>query len=428
MNQRDEAKELRASLKRSEHIQDELDQRIYHLKTLYDVSKDIFGTVDFEIIVKNFLLMTMGNFGVVQGFVLTLDRPSEEISHFVCMGFHETEPASLKNRARQLLLEGNVAGPAENAAIVANSDFSSPNVVCALSFAVESDCSGLLWLGSKLTGEPYSEDDKELLRTLANNFVVALKNAKSFEDIKRLNKDLQEKNVELEKTLKALQAAMRKIEILESIKSNLCKFVPTTVTRLIEESPTASLPESKERDVSVLFLDIQGYTQMSEKLSSAEVNKIIEQYFSLFMDAIYNNNGDVNETAGDGLMVLFLSEDEKTNALDAVRAALTIHEKAALMNKEDNAFSESLVINMGINSGRALLGAAKFESVTGCRCTYTARGTVTNVAARLGALASDGAILVSKATAERVKERFSPTPTGKFRLKNISEEVEVFAL
>jgi class 3 adenylate cyclase len=167
---------------------------------------------------------------------------------------------------------------------------------------------------------------------------------------------------------------------------------------------------------------------MSEKLSSAEVNKIIEQYFSLFMDAIYNNNGDVNETAGDGLMVLFLSEDEKTNALDAVRAALTIHEKAALMNKEDNAFSESLVINMGINSGRALLGAAKFESVTGCRCTYTARGTVTNVAARLGALASDGAILVSKATAERVKERFSPTPTGKFRLKNISEEVEVFAL
>jgi class 3 adenylate cyclase len=428
MNQRDEAKELRASLKRSEHIQDELDQRIFHLKTLYDVSKDIFGRVDFEIIVKNFLLMTMGNFGVAQGFVLTLDRPSEEISHFVSMGFHESEPASLKNRARQLLLEQNIVGPAENAAIVANSDLSAPHVLCALSFAVESDCLGLIGLGSKLTGEPYSEDDKELLHTLVNNLVVALKNAKSFEDIKRLNKDLQKKNIELERTLAALQAAMRKIEILESIKSNLCKFVPTTVTRLIEESPTASLPESKERDVSVLFLDIQGYTQMSEKLSSAEVNNIIEQYFSLFMDAIYNNNGDVNETAGDGLMVLFLSEDEKTNALDAVRAALAIHEKTALVDKENDAFSKSLVINMGINSGRALLGAAKFESVTGCRCTYTARGTVTNVAARLGDLASDGAILLSKATAERVKEHFPPTPTGKFRLRNISEEVEVFTL
>jgi class 3 adenylate cyclase len=53
---------------------------------------------------------------------------------------------------------------------------------------------------------------------------------------------------------------------------------------------------------------------------------------------------------------------------------------------------------------------------------------VINVAARFGALAFDGAILVSKATAERVKEHFSPTSTGKFRLKNISEEVEVFAL
>jgi class 3 adenylate cyclase len=153
-----------------------------------------------------------------------------------------------------------------------------------------------------------------------------------------------------------------------------------------------------------------------------ELNKVVEQYFSVFMDAIYANNGDVNETAGDGLMVLFSNGDERTNALEAARAALWIRDKATLINQRPS-FSESLVINMGINSGRA-----KFESMIGCRCTYTARGMVTNIAARIGALATDGAIFLSKATADRIKDSFRLDPKGSFNLKNVSEEVEVFTL
>jgi class 3 adenylate cyclase len=74
------------------------------------------------------------------------------------------------------------------------------------------------------------------------------------------------------------------------------------------------------------------------------------------------------------------------------------------------------------------VGAAKFESITGSRWTYTARGLVTNVAARIGAQATHGKIFLSEATAERVKEQFALTPLGKFNLKNVSEEVEIFQL
>jgi class 3 adenylate cyclase len=167
---------------------------------------------------------------------------------------------------------------------------------------------------------------------------------------------------------------------------------------------------------------------LSERIGVAELNELIEKYFSVFMEAIYANDGDVNETAGDGLMVLFPSEDETTNALNAVRAALTIREKAAIINQEDDAASESLVINMGINSGRALLGAAKFDSLTGSRWTYTARGMVTNLAARIGDLATGGAVLLSRSTVDRVKEHFSLRSLGKVSLKNVSEEVEIFAV
>ena len=411
-----------------EEILSEVDRRIFHLKTLYEVSKDIFGTVDFEAVLRNFLLMTLGNFGVLEGCILTLDTSIGEITHFVPRGCEEADLNVLQEGVKEHLLNIHINNSIEKNEPIIDIPFLPKIIACAFPFRVDEACLGLLAMGSKLTGAPYDENDKELLLTLVNNLAIALKNVRSFEEIKGLNEDLRTKNVLLEKTLAELQAAMRKVEILESVKANLSKFVPTAVTRMIEKSPTSDILDAKERDVSILFLDIEGYTKLSERIGVAELNVLIEKYFSVFMEAIYANDGDVNETAGDGLMVLFPSEDEATNALNAVRAALTIREKAAIINQEDDAASESLVINMGINSGRALLGAAKFDSLTGSRWTYTARGMVTNVAARIGALASDGAIHLSRSTADRVKDHFPVKSKGKFRLKNVSEEVEIFTV
>jgi serine/threonine protein kinase len=176
-------KALKESLKESrgesETTQVELDRRVFHLKTLYDLSKDMFGLVDSEIIVKNFLLMTMGNFGVVQGFILVVDTSTGEPTHFVSMGFHDRDPDLLQIGAKRLLLEGDFSGSAENAAVVESADFLPLEILCTLYFAVGPDWSGLVGLGSKLTGDPYSEDDKELLITFANNLIVALRNTKT---------------------------------------------------------------------------------------------------------------------------------------------------------------------------------------------------------------------------------------------------------
>ncbi len=146
------------------------------------------------------------------------------------------------------------------------------------------------------------------------------------------------------------------------------------------------------------------------------------------MDAIYENNGDVVETAGDGLMVLFLNDDEATHALEAVRAAQAIKEKACFINDDCSLDSQPLVVNIGICSGQAFVGAAKFESYTGSRWAYTSHGTTINVAARLCGHAKGGAVLVAKSTAARVNRHYSFSPLGKFALKNLSGEVDIFAL
>jgi class 3 adenylate cyclase len=424
----EEIEQLRASLKEAEHIQVELDRRVFHLKTLYDVSKDIYGSVETDTILRNFLLMTMGNFGVMEGFIILLDASSKEISQLVSIGMQDGDVAALRKDVSELLSQKGLTIWTDGGATLQNDGLLPDRFGFFMPFRVEYECLALLGLGAKLIKEPFDEDDRELLDTLVNNLVVALKNARSFEEIKDLNEELVAKNVQLEKALADLKKALRKVEILEDVKANLSKFVPNTVTRLIEKSPNGIIPDSKEQDVSVLFLDIEGYTKMCEQLQGARVNEVIENCFSVFMDAIFANNGDVNETAGDGLMVLYLNEDRQTNALEAVRTALKIREEAARITGELKELSEPLTINMGINSGSALVGAARFESLTGSRWTYTARGIVTNIAARIGAQATRGKILISEATAGRVKDHFRLTPLGQFNLKNVSREIEIFQI
>lgn len=428
MNPQEEIKHLRESLKQAENVQAELDLRVFNLKTLYDVSNDIYGSVESETIIRNFLLMTMGNFGVMEGFILLLDEPSKETNQFVSIGFQDSDRASLENGGIRLLDSENLKASPESFGTSFHHRFLPPAIEFSLPFTVTTNCPCLLGLGSKLIGEPFNDNDVELLDTLVNNLVVALKNARSFEQIRKLNKSLQLKNVELEKALDEIMAAMRKVEILESVKANLSKFVPNTVSSLIEKSPNGEMPESKEHDVSVLFLDIEAYTKITERLGDVEMNNIIEKHFSAFMDAIYANNGDVNETAGDGLMVLFLDKDKEQNALGAVRTALKVREDTIKIGHECSSLYRPLEINMGINSGTAFVGAAKFDSYTGSRWTYTARGAITNVAARIGAQARGGKVFLSKTTANRIKDHFTPTPLGKFNLKNVTEEVEIYEI
>jgi class 3 adenylate cyclase len=428
MDHQEEIERLRESLKQAENIQAELDLRVFNLKTLNDVSKDIYGNVESETIIRNFLLMTMGNFGVMQGFILLLDQPANETDQFVSVGFQDDLSQPLESGATRLLIQASRPETSQKLSPLDHRLFLPPEVEFSLPFAVTPDCPGLLGLGPKLIGEPYNENDIELLNTLANNLVIALRNARSFDQIRRLNKNLQLKNVELEKALDELRTAMRKVEILEGIKANLSKFVPNTVSRLIEKSPNGEMPGSKEQDVSVLFLDIEAYTKICERLGDEEMNDIIEKHFSAFMDAIYANDGDVNETAGDGLMVLFMDEDKVQNALGAVRTALKIREDTIKIGQECSSLYRPLEINMGINSGPAFVGAAKFDSYTGSRWTYTARGSITNVAARIGAQAKGGKVFLSPTTAARVKDHFTLSPLGKFTLKNVSEEVEIFEI
>ncbi|MFZ5585440.1 MAG: adenylate/guanylate cyclase domain-containing protein [Thermodesulfobacteriota bacterium] len=239
---------------------------------------------------------------------------------------------------------------------------------------------------------------------------------------------LQNLIADLERVNAELKASLEKVQLLEQIRGHLHNFVPRSVARLIEQSPDAPDLAKRERDVSVLFLDIAGYTRMSQNVDPSSMDDLVNTYFSAFLDAIYANHGDVNETAGDGLMILFQQEDPQEHAAAAARSALAIAAKAREINQRHGEAAEKVRLHQGINSGQALVGSSRFQGVSGSRWTYTASGPTTILASRVASLALGGQVLVGPETARRLAGGFRLESLGPQYLKNLDEPVEVFEL
>ncbi len=227
-------------------------------------------------------------------------------------------------------------------------------------------------------------------------------------------------------SLRLKKTIEQKVGLLQNVRDQLEKFVPQSVKRIIDEHPDAPEMEKKEQDVSILFLDIVGYTKLGETLPQEQLNMIVESYFSSFMDCIHANGGDINETAGDGLMVIFSDDDPRRHALNAVKAGLEILQNTTPLSvKIQGAFS-NISLHVGINSGKALVGPTKFEGSSGTRWTYTASGPVTNVAARIAAIGEGGTLLIGPETANRARGTFSLSEIGEKDLKNVEKPVMIF--
>jgi class 3 adenylate cyclase len=289
-----------------------------------------------------------------------------------------------------------------------------PRSIACMPIAVKERLLGVLYVENNLAPDTFSGERVRLLSLMASEVAVGVERA-------RLSGAAR-------KSHDALGAAMRRVELLEKSKAQLGKFVPQSVQRLIDANPDAPALEKRERDVSILFLDIEGYTRLTERLRREQLDWLVRSYFSRFLDIVHTHRGDINETAGDGLMIIFQDDDSTAHAVHAVQAATEIGHATRELNAGLAAPFEPLAINIGINSGAALVGATRLQGSVEARFTFTATGAVTNVAARLGAFASGGSVVLSATTAQRLGTQFALEALGAQRLKNVSEPVLAFRL
>jgi signal transduction histidine kinase len=208
-------------------VQAELDRQLFHLKTLYDVSHELLGLTDISMILRNFLLMTMGNFGAAQGFIMDENVHTGEINHFESFGFETEEHSPLKGVGLEILSKKAFDR------FFSSDDFSderanlNPGLPALLAFNVDESSSGVMGLGPKIIGDEYSSDDKELLGTLVNNLAIAVKNARYSEALRKALEEIRVLNSAKDKAISHLtHELLTPISLISGSISLLSKKLP----------------------------------------------------------------------------------------------------------------------------------------------------------------------------------------------------------
>ena len=205
------------------------------------------------------------------------------------------------------------------------------------------------------------------------------------------------------------------------------KYVAPEVVREIASKGDFKVALSGEtRDIAVLFVDIRGFTTMSEALPPETVVEILNKYLDVTAKAIFENKGTLDKFVGDAAMAVFNSpfdlDDYEYRAVCAAKAIVNYgKELSKTLEKE---YGRTIGFGVGVNVGPAVVGNI------GCafRVDYTAIGDTVNTAARLEANAGSGQIYISEELYNRVKDRVEVEPVGEIPLKGKKNGVFVYAV
>ncbi|MBO8156546.1 MAG: adenylate/guanylate cyclase domain-containing protein [Bacillaceae bacterium] len=180
------------------------------------------------------------------------------------------------------------------------------------------------------------------------------------------------------------------------------------------------------REVTLMFVDIRGFTPLSESMEPEEVVEILNEYLDLGARSIFSYEGTVDKFMGDGIMAFFGAPvEQKDHAKRAARAALAMKKEGQRMAERlREKYGKTVAFGIGIHSGPAVIGNIGSND----RLEYTAIGDTVNLAARLESNAKPEQILVSQAAYEFLQDDFKFTPLDPLKVKGKSEKVQVYQL
>jgi len=226
----------------------------------------------------------------------------------------------------------------------------------------------------------------------------------------------------MEKTLKHAKVIK---ETLKAIKENniLKMYVDENVLNFMgSREYESSLMVNETIEGTVMFIDLCGFTKISENNPADVVVSMVNTYFDTIVKEIIAQEGFIDKFIGDAVMAVFKGEFHLDRAIDA---ALAVRKKINNLPKtEDSKFSPK--VSIGIKSGEMISG--NIGSVSLKRLDYTVIGDTVNIAARLQDAAKENQIIISEDSFEQIKESFNCEKIGSINLKNKTNPITVYAV
>ena len=220
-----------------------------------------------------------------------------------------------------------------------------------------------------------------------------------------------------------LTERLRKHKVLQMFRTYMA---PQVVDELSRSGKYQIELGGRNCQVAVLFVDIRGFTSLSEGLPPDQVVGILNRYLGKVTEAIFRNEGTLDKFIGDAVMAVYNAPvDVEDYAVKAVRTGMDIVRAVESMNDNlERDFGRRIACGVGIHCGQAVVGNI------GCdfRMDYTAIGDTVNVAERLESLAKSGQVLISEQLYESVKDQYQVEYVGELALKGREDKVTAYAL
>jgi adenylate cyclase len=209
----------------------------------------------------------------------------------------------------------------------------------------------------------------------------------------------------------------------EVARANYSRFMPEYVVKQLLDNPNSFRLGGVNQQVTVLFADIRGFTALSEKEKPEKVVNLLNRYFSVMTDIIFEHGGTLDKYIGDGLMAIFGAPTAgEEDALNAVKTAVTMQKRLAQLNTELRAEGyANISVGIGLHTGEATIGYIGSNK----RSEYTAIGDTVNLASRLESNAAGGQILMSEATAAASGNLIPVNVREPLTVKNRTQPVNV---
>ena len=241
--------------------------------------------------------------------------------------------------------------------------------------------------------------------------------------IKRLQDEVQSQAAELSSWNKKLeQCVQEQVQQLERL-GRLKRFFSPQLAELIVSGEAEDPLKTHRRELTVVYLDLRGFTAFAESAEPEEVMGILHEYHAAMGKLIQEYEGTLEHFAGDGMMIFFNDPLPVENAAErAVRMTLAMRERVKDLTVKWRKLGYDLDFGVGIAQGFATVGAIGFEG----RWEYGAIGSVPNMAARLCGEAKPGEILVSQRVLASVEEIVEIEPMGELTLKGFHRAVPAY--
>ncbi|MBI5750378.1 MAG: GAF domain-containing protein [Nitrospinae bacterium] len=359
-------------------------KKINELNTLSEISRNINSILDLDPLLKVVMHNATEVMKAEVSSVLLLDEDEKELIFRIALGEKGEKVKKIKLKVgegiagwvaktgKAIIVNDVKNEPRFNQRVDRKTGFKTRSILCVPLYSKEKMI-GVIQVINKHENLPFTKGDEELLHTFACHAAIAIENAKLYENIREEE---------------------RKRGIYQRFLS------PQIVDEIMNKAKTISLG-GRRQNVTILFSDIRGFTEITEAKPPEYIVDLLNEYFAEMIDVIFKYGGTLDKFIGDGLMAIFGTPIYyKDHAKRGVVAALEMQERLKALNMKNRKRGiVELAVGIGVNTGSVIAGNIGSEK----RMEYTVVGNGVNIASRLEGLAQGGQILITESTYNELK-------------------------